>query len=140
MLHKLQTSTENSIINTETFSFCAVATEKEKRFNMETDNMEEYENVFFDVWYAGTEEMHQMRLQCENFEEAHKLFCEVRELARDGFISLEVKENGEGLELRSILVHKDDIQYIKTDEDNTTWICYIFGEFEVKNFNPEVIK
>lgn len=140
MLRKIQTSFESAIINTETFAFCAVAAEKDKRFNMETDKMEESENVFFDVWFAGTEELHQMRLQCENVEEAQRLFNEVKELARDGFISLEVKENGEGLELRSILVHKDDIQYIKTDEDNTTWICYAFGEFEVKNFNPEVIQ
>lgn len=139
MLHKLRSFAESAIINTESFSFCVVAAEINKGYNMETEQMEDYETVFFDVWYDSPEEMHQMRLHCENLEEATRLLNEVKELVGEGFISLEAQESGEGLEIRSILIHKNDIQYIKTDEDNTTWIHYSYGEFEVKNFNPEMI-
>lgn len=140
MLHKLRSFAESAIINTESFSFCVVAAETSKRYNMATAEFEDYDTVFFDVWYDSPEDMSQMRLHCENLEEATRLLNEVKELAPEGFISLEAQESGEGVEIRSILIHKNDIQYIKTDEDNTTWIRYSFGEFEVKNFNPEVIK
>lgn len=140
MLHKLQTFAESAIINTESFSFCVVAAEINKGYNMETEQMEDYETVFFDVWYDSPEDMSQMRLHCENLEEAQRLLNEVKELVGEGFISLEAQESGEGMEIRQILIHKNDIQYIKTDEDNTTWIHYSYGEFEVKNFNPEAIK
>lgn len=139
MLHKLQTFAESAIINTESFSFCVVAAEINKGYNMETEHMEDYETVFFDVWYDSPEDMSQMRLHCKNLEEATRLLNEVKELVGEGFISLEAQESGEGMEIRQILIHKNDIQYIKTDEDNTTWIHYSYGEFEVKNFNPEVI-
>lgn len=139
MLHKLRSFAESAIINTESFSFCVVAVEINKRYNMETEQMEDYETVFFDVWYDSLDDMSKMRLHCENLEEATRLLNEVKELAPEGFISLEAQESGEGLEIREILIHTNDIQYIKTDEDNTTWIHYSYGEFEVKNFNPEVI-
>lgn len=140
MLHKLRSFAESAIINTESFYFCVVAAEINKRYNMKTEQMEDYETVFFDVWYDSPEDMSRMRLHCENLEEATRLFNEVKELAPEGFISLETQESGEGCEIRRLLIHKNDIQYIKTDEYNTTWICYSFGEFEVKNFNPEEIK
>lgn len=140
MLYKLRTFAESAIINVNSFSFCVVAAEINQRYNMETEQMEDYETVFFDVWYDSPEDMSRMRLHCENLEEATRLLNEVKELAPEGFISLEAQESGEGLEIREILIHTSDIQYIKTDEDNTTWICYSFGEFEVKNFNPEVVK
>lgn len=140
MLHKLRSFAESAIINTESFCFCVVAAEINKRYNMKTEQMEDYETVFFDVWYDdGPEDMSRMRLHCENLEEATRLLNEVKELAPEGFILLEAQESGEELEIRRILIHKSDIQYIKTDEYNTTWIRYSFGEFEVKNFNPEVI-
>ena len=139
MLHKLQTFAESAIINTESFSFCVVTAEIAKRYNMVTAEFEDYDTVFFDVWYDSPEDMSQMRLHCENIEEAQRLLNEVKELVGEGFISLEAKESGEEVEIRSILIHKSDIQYIKTDEDNTTLIRYSYGEFEVKNFNPEVI-
>ena len=139
MLHKLQTFAESAIINIESLSFCVVAAEINRRYNLEMEQMGDYETVFFDVWYDSPEEMSQMRLHCENLEEATRLLNEVKELVGEGFISLEAQESGEGMEIRHILIHKNDIQYIKTDEDNTTWIHYSYGEFEVKNFNPKVI-
>lgn len=99
MLHKLRSFAESAIINTESFSFCVVAAEINKRYNMETEQMEDYETVFFDVWYDSPDDMSQMRLHCENLEEATRLLNEVKELAQKDLYRLKHKKAVKDLRL-----------------------------------------